>query len=1049
MFRRTKLSLVIAGVTSTLAAGQVVAQENTVEEVVVTGIRGSLMRAMDVKRDSSGVVDAISAEDMGKFPDTNLAESLQRITGVSIDRVNGEGSQVTVRGFGGGYNMVTLNGRQMPSANVANVTGNSDEAGALGTSRSFDFSNLASEGVQGIQVYKTANAKVVSGGMGATINVQTNRPLEAGDQASVGVKLVNDQSGSKDITPEVSGLFSMANEDNTFGISVFGSYQERSSGAAGVNVSGYQYLDYDPTLGPWANAERVNEPAAGSLVAIPWNIGMNIMDLNRERSNAMVTMQFAPSDRTTITADVLYTQTTQEQTGVVPGIWFNRNYSYVEFDGNPIVATPLALVELHRLPTNDLGEPNEGKDYFYANRYDASKDTMQSVGINIRHEFSDRLTVSFDAASSEAESGGNGPNGWAGTRINIASSGAGWQGAYYGDGVPTASVGVLESEGYVDATGSHGAWGNGNGVYDRGDINTQTFITNSSMQKSSIDQFNLDGTYEVDDSLTVDFGAGFMSTEMAQVNSGTLDYLGGWGVGNGDIPDDNQITEICGTCAFGDLQFNGYPNAAGVAPDGYVMTILGQQAFTVDAYSFIQYMDAQNDIYPNFSLNNLTDNGGNDNLISEDITSVYVNGKWETEFSGKPVQVNFGVRYEETDVNSATVQVSPTAIIWESNNDFAQSYTGASPAVLDEDYSYSNILPNLDVSVDLTDEMKLRASYGKSIARPGYSDMFVKTGINSTGGTLTYLGGYPTASKGTAKLDPLESDNFDLSLEYYYDEASYVSAGYFYKKVENFVGTAVVPQPLFGLRDAGAATAGSLSGQALAKLQELGLNVNEDNMFTMSALIQNFGDGNANWEGIASVDAMTAGQFSAINTTQVEADYDITPGAGDPLYTFNTSQPVNNQAATIDGWEFAVQHFFGDTGFGVSANATMVDGDIGYDVSAHPSISQFALLGLSDSANLVLMYEDDALSARVAYNWRDTFLNSTAYAGQAGSPVFVKEFSQIDLNITYNVTDDIVVSLDGINVTGEGQKIYGRTEAMQYWNGEADPRYMLSARYSF
>jgi hypothetical protein len=109
------------------AAGQVQAQTNndnsTVDEIVVTGIRASLERSIEIKRNNSGVVDAISAEDIGKFPDTNLAESLQRITGVSIDRTNGEGSQVTVRGFGGGFNLVTVNGRTMPTANVSTVGG--------------------------------------------------------------------------------------------------------------------------------------------------------------------------------------------------------------------------------------------------------------------------------------------------------------------------------------------------------------------------------------------------------------------------------------------------------------------------------------------------------------------------------------------------------------------------------------------------------------------------------------------------------------------------------------------------------------------------------------------------------------------------------------------------------------------------------------------------------------------------------------------------------------------------------------------------------------
>ena len=108
------------------ASAPAFANDGAIQEVVVQGgLRASLKANMDIKRDSVGVVDAITAEDMGKFPDTNLAESLQRITGVSISRSNGEGSQVTVRGFGPEYNLVTLNGRQLPTHN--------------GTNRSFDL----------------------------------------------------------------------------------------------------------------------------------------------------------------------------------------------------------------------------------------------------------------------------------------------------------------------------------------------------------------------------------------------------------------------------------------------------------------------------------------------------------------------------------------------------------------------------------------------------------------------------------------------------------------------------------------------------------------------------------------------------------------------------------------------------------------------------------------------------------------------------------------------------------------------------------------------
>jgi hypothetical protein len=125
------------------------ARDVPVEEVVITSLRQSLVNSESIKRDASGVVDAITAEDIGKFPDTNLAEAVQRIPGVTIDRVNNEGSQVTVRGFGPEFNLVTLNGRSMPG-NI--IPGGPD------ATRSFDFANLSAYGISGITVYKTGRA---------------------------------------------------------------------------------------------------------------------------------------------------------------------------------------------------------------------------------------------------------------------------------------------------------------------------------------------------------------------------------------------------------------------------------------------------------------------------------------------------------------------------------------------------------------------------------------------------------------------------------------------------------------------------------------------------------------------------------------------------------------------------------------------------------------------------------------------------------------------------------------------------------------------------
>src|SRR3990170_421919 len=185
------------------------------EEVIVTGLRASLTTAMDIKRDAIGVVDAISAEDIGKFPDSNLSESLQRITGISIDRRNGEGALVTARGFGAEYNMVTLNGRTMPSAD-AFAGGDSGDGGVAGQTRAFNFANLASESISAIEVYKTGKADIATGGIGATVNIKTARPFDNdGSIANFGVKAVNDTTNrtGDDITPEVSGIFSYANDD--------------------------------------------------------------------------------------------------------------------------------------------------------------------------------------------------------------------------------------------------------------------------------------------------------------------------------------------------------------------------------------------------------------------------------------------------------------------------------------------------------------------------------------------------------------------------------------------------------------------------------------------------------------------------------------------------------------------------------------------------------------------------------------------------------------------------------------------------------------------
>ena len=190
--------------------------ETYLEEVTVTGIKSSLINAIDIKRSNVGVMEAITAEDFGKFPDGNLAESLARVVGIGIDRSNVEGERVAVKGFGPEFNLVTLNGRQMPTV-----------PGQWGGGRSFNFGDIASPGISAVEVFKATNNTLPSGGIGSTINMVTTKPLRVnGTSRSISVGYVNDTTAVDSGNPiEMSALY--ATNKGNWGFSFSGSYQER------------------------------------------------------------------------------------------------------------------------------------------------------------------------------------------------------------------------------------------------------------------------------------------------------------------------------------------------------------------------------------------------------------------------------------------------------------------------------------------------------------------------------------------------------------------------------------------------------------------------------------------------------------------------------------------------------------------------------------------------------------------------------------------------------------------------------------------------------
>ena len=710
-FNKTRLAATISMLLSagTMLPAQAQQQEETaapvkaIEIIEVKGIRGSLARSMDIKREGTGVVDAISAEEMGKFPDTNLAESLQRISGVSISRTNGEGSEVTVRGFGGDNNMVTLNGRTMPSATTYGAGSGADGTTRGGSARAFDFSNLASESIRAVEVYKTGKANIATGGIGATLNVKTARPLDTGETvASVGVKAVHDTTNrtGDDVTPEISGIFSHALDDGKFGVSISASHQQRDSGYTGATVNDWEVGYWDDIADAdrlWNNVdtEVINAPEQGQLYARPNDIRYAFSNTERKRDNAQLTLQFRPSDNFTATADYTFAENNLvEHRGEITN-WVQRgsNTKVVEFDNNT-VKTPTYIQETY------ASAVDEG----YEQQWREQTNTLKSAGLNLEYQVNNNLKLALDAHSSELFSRGTGPRGSGELAVGLGAPIVTSREWFWGADLPT----YLNV--YDDTLPDKGA--NANGMVDAGDVGSSIARIRNASQESKIKQVKLDGSYEFDDG-RFDFGAELRRMESRSIQTaGNNIALGNWNVGNpGEFGDLIQPFDLPG-------EFKDYSPRSG----GY-----GFIANPMALY------DAALKLYPKIPTS-AEKSLSSDNIVKEDTMAAYFQLSMNGELGKMPFDVLTGLRYEKTDSKSSSL-VSEVYFQWEDNDDvvaYVDSTVPPEPANAKNDYDF--LLPSLDVSLHISDDLISRFSFSKTIARAGLGSLGVSASDFGGGG---------------------------------------------------------------------------------------------------------------------------------------------------------------------------------------------------------------------------------------------------------------------------------------------------------------------------
>lgn len=1015
----TGIAIALGASTMTPAVAQ---DEPAIEEITVTGIRGSLLQSMDRKRNSTGVVDAITAEDIGKFPDTNLAESLQRITGVSIDRSNNEGSKITVRGMGPEFNLVTLNGRSMPTAG----------------SRSFDFADIATEAVSAVEIYKTPKAGLPTGGIGATVNMITARPLNFGSRSVISGKGVFETSASdgrdlNDITPEISGLYSETFADDTIGFLVSASYQDRNNREElAETLRWYQVGEgFDRPLPSDLSVISDNNQRADGVSFSPQNANAGWADISRERINGQLVFQYAPTDRITATLDYTYSQVEFEKDSNGFGIWF---------DGGDAVKS--ATINERGTWTSVT---ESGRDYANNIIQEATEKENDSLGLNLEWIVDDSLTLTLDAHSSTSSSRGTGVGGDpTGSKVEliVGNTFCSWCGfandpGNFDSGPFTAALGDKSA---TYGSGGTPAWvfdvvGFPNGVatpqdeFLPGDMGGLGIIATNDESDNEIMQVALGASWINEGGGAIaQIDVGFTHTEQEYDSRGAdSGFLGAgfWEWSGGVWPDEVWVRESSAGILS---EFSGGP-----AVD-YYYTVPIETG--LDVMETVQTAPCSNPGCDNVSNGDVfwqgwgtisgtpgvdfTDDGGTRGrvwagplsgsaIVDEKIESFYAQVTIEDEFNDMPFNAVLGLRYEDSETKSYGTDNPPAGVSWNNANEW--TYLGGASRGSFGAGNTKVYLPSVDIDMEVIDDLIARFSYGRSLARPPIGSLISTRNFPGTPNIGTRL-----VDEGNPQLRPYLSDNIDLSLEWYYAEGSYASAGYFIKRIDDYIINTTTQETFPGL-DIRDPYNGTRADLARGQLIDEGTPVTNQNLF--DRINENLG-----------------------NTTPPLPP--ILEAADDPLMEFNVTTPSNAEKANLFGWELAVQHLFGDTGWGVQANATIVNGD----VEADPNLlgKQFALEGLSDSANLSVFYENDIISSRIAYNWRDTFLGGF---DEFDAPVFTEDYSQIDANFTWYATDQLSVFAEAINLTEETQRSHVRYKEQFRRGAQYGARYVIGARYNF
>jgi len=723
---------------------------DNVEEVVVTGIRASVQQSLEAKRESLSHVEVVSAEDIGKMPDKNVADSLTRVPGVTTSSASAneggfdENDRVSMRGTNPSLTQTLVNGHGIAAGDWF-VLNQVQQVG-----RSVSYTLLPSELVDKIVVHKSSQASLVEGGVAGSIDIITRKPLDFSKpltlQASAGAVYADLPSKTD---PQFSALGNWKNDAGTFGVMAQGFYEARHLRRDGVELLGYE------KIAPGSPIALSNPDLSG--VAYPALIGAALFDQKRERKGGLVDVEFKPSDDVTLDLSGFYSKLDASN--------YNRNYlewlthfvnlgkgqapdpGYVVTNGTLTKATfscaPTAVCAVGTPPgVTPAIAPTLYGVYDQISRPDESA-TAGFINLDGQWHASDFLTFFGQAGTSQGD--GKTPT----QNVSETNPGSGTGAGYALHGIGSGPDFNLGRENnttpFPNGTPVTFGW-----IFGAQNVDV----------KDKESWGKIDGDYQIHDSSWTDlkFGVRYETHERSSNNA----------IAQGPLGQGSSTSHYPTT-------FSSYPsnfNSFGGSIPGNIWYWTPGQLAAYDGPGFVNRDPLAREYYQYLF----------------DVKEKNYAGYVQAEFKGSNWSADFGVRYVRTKEHAVTyTQVDATT-------PGAITTSAFGPFIgIPVDHTYNDVLPSANLKIDLTPELVARFAASKTMTRPDYSALAGFTDLSPPGvackpGDATCVQTAGTGSGSNPDLKPIRSNNYDAGLEWYFAKRSLLSAGVFYMDLRNYVG---------------------------------------------------------------------------------------------------------------------------------------------------------------------------------------------------------------------------------------------------------------------